>query len=434
MWEPVALPEVPGQIVAVSEPVGERLLVWTSAGLFKLKLGWKLGQRVKLEERLPPQHGPKYFDPAISCFCWRGLRYPMHGACGPGGGVVGAPLPTTQYLRQTVEHDGDCLLLRDITGTVRQVIDQCPQAAAWLVAGFCGWQGQYLLVAHPGSVRLFRFAGSPDGSGALWQRSGDPRQQQVLLRGILDNPDEDSPRLVYADWLEAHGDPDRAAFIRVQCRLAVREQFADVPYGDPDWNQNYELWKANGERWAAELPALPGVGYGFNHAFRGFPLVQCRNPDDVVRHGERIGAATPIEAVLFWRLPPRPLARLLRTPLPERVCWLMIHNLPEGMESGLADWLLSPRAARLRRLEIIDYCADWAAVLRAVVASRHLGRLEKVKMLYSSQSPPEEELMLTLARSPHLPRLRFVTWALWDRYTEVTRAELRQRFPAMVRK
>lgn len=33
-------------------------------------------------------------------------------------------------------------------------------------------------------------------------------------------PEDDAPRLVLADWLEDHGDADRAAFIRIQCRLA----------------------------------------------------------------------------------------------------------------------------------------------------------------------------------------------------------------------
>jgi uncharacterized protein (TIGR02996 family) len=41
-----------------------------------------------------------------------------------------------------------------------------------------------------------------------------------FLRAVLAAPDDDSPRLAYADWLDEHCEPDRAAFIRVQCRLA----------------------------------------------------------------------------------------------------------------------------------------------------------------------------------------------------------------------
>ncbi|HYT91149.1 MAG TPA: TIGR02996 domain-containing protein [Gemmataceae bacterium] len=45
-------------------------------------------------------------------------------------------------------------------------------------------------------------------------------QDQALLRAVIDNPDDDGPRLVYADWLEEHGDAERAEFIRIQIAVA----------------------------------------------------------------------------------------------------------------------------------------------------------------------------------------------------------------------
>jgi uncharacterized protein (TIGR02996 family) len=41
-----------------------------------------------------------------------------------------------------------------------------------------------------------------------------------FLSGIRAEPDDDAPRLVFADWLEDQGDAERAEFIRVQCELA----------------------------------------------------------------------------------------------------------------------------------------------------------------------------------------------------------------------
>src|SRR5262249_21906050 len=38
---------------------------------------------------------------------------------------------------------------------------------------------------------------------------------------IIDNPDDETRRLVYADWLEEHGDPRRAELIRLWCRLTA---------------------------------------------------------------------------------------------------------------------------------------------------------------------------------------------------------------------
>src|SRR5882672_259803 len=43
--------------------------------------------------------------------------------------------------------------------------------------------------------------------------------RDAFLRTIRERPDDDGPRLVYADWLEEQGDP-RGAFIRIQCELA----------------------------------------------------------------------------------------------------------------------------------------------------------------------------------------------------------------------
>ena len=47
-----------------------------------------------------------------------------------------------------------------------------------------------------------------------------------LLKDICANPDDDTPRLVYADWLDDHGDAEGAEFIRLQIRLSK------MPAGD----------------------------------------------------------------------------------------------------------------------------------------------------------------------------------------------------------
>ena len=45
-------------------------------------------------------------------------------------------------------------------------------------------------------------------------------QERALLRAVAAEPDEDLPRLVYADWLDDHGRAEWAEFIRAQVRLA----------------------------------------------------------------------------------------------------------------------------------------------------------------------------------------------------------------------
>src|SRR5260370_26451208 len=47
-------------------------------------------------------------------------------------------------------------------------------------------------------------------------------QDEAFLQDIIAHPDDDAPRLIYADWLADHGQPERAEFIRVECRSAAR--------------------------------------------------------------------------------------------------------------------------------------------------------------------------------------------------------------------
>ena len=47
----------------------------------------------------------------------------------------------------------------------------------------------------------------------------------ALRQAVLANPDDDLPRLVFADCLDEHGDPDRAAFIRAQVELARTPEY-----------------------------------------------------------------------------------------------------------------------------------------------------------------------------------------------------------------
>ena len=42
----------------------------------------------------------------------------------------------------------------------------------------------------------------------------------AFMADIIENPDADGPRLIYADWLDDHGHAERAEFIRVQLELA----------------------------------------------------------------------------------------------------------------------------------------------------------------------------------------------------------------------
>jgi uncharacterized protein (TIGR02996 family) len=51
--------------------------------------------------------------------------------------------------------------------------------------------------------------------------------RRALIEAIRRHPDEDTPRLVLADWYEENGDAARGEFIRVQCELARLDPISD---------------------------------------------------------------------------------------------------------------------------------------------------------------------------------------------------------------
>src|SRR5262245_28921066 len=44
--------------------------------------------------------------------------------------------------------------------------------------------------------------------------------ENAFIADIAATPDDDTPRRIYADWLEENGQPQRAEFIRVEVEMA----------------------------------------------------------------------------------------------------------------------------------------------------------------------------------------------------------------------
>ncbi|MES2342320.1 MAG: TIGR02996 domain-containing protein [Pseudomonadota bacterium] len=143
-----------------------------------------------------------------------------------------------------------------------------------------------------------------------------------FLPAILADPDDDTPRLVLADWLEESGtDPLRAEFIRVQVKLATvearlgtaDEMFRDKGDRDAFRHREWELlWATShlrhplcGERpnlffWSGPaLELIPnGAKYTDHLTFRrGFVERVTCTADDWEEHGDTIARAQPVREV-----------------------------------------------------------------------------------------------------------------------------------------
>jgi uncharacterized protein (TIGR02996 family) len=229
--------------------------------------------------------------------------------------------------------------------------------------------------------------------------------EDALLAAIRAAPDEDTPRLAYADWLDenrpdpapspAAGPSARAEFVRVQCRLAAAG--AD----DPDYPDLLER-AADLADWLnthqpAPDPGLPDLYYqtAYDTAEWGdyrrgfFELVSF---DDYVSEPETtVGTMAGALAAAFARSAARTLhledatadevTRLARHPVFAGVRGLYLDYLSDGDEDeAVAALAASPHAAGLRRL-LLDVPVGRAGC-RALARSRHLGGLESLAIDY----------------------------------------------------
>lgn len=143
-------------------------------------------------------------------------------------------------------------------------------------------------------------------------------RREQFLSLILADPAANGPRLVYADWLEEHGEPERAEFIRVQCELAkvpatvFGPRWRDLRYcfGEP-WDslrrRERELLNGRGWGWAGKaIRNASGLGIDFHDVLtfsRGFVSSITCTWTEWSRHADAIRAATPLERVRLTTWP-----------------------------------------------------------------------------------------------------------------------------------
>src|SRR5438552_3752265 len=119
---------------------------------------------------------------------------------------------------------------------------------------------------------------------------------QAFLQAILETPDDDAPRLVYADWLDDEGDAERAEFIRLGCRLAR----LDEP--DPEREDLRRRWDLlehdHRHTWQPEVPLASRAFASIPPASpfrRGFVSLVSQNLDVFLESPERFDHLTPVE-------------------------------------------------------------------------------------------------------------------------------------------
>jgi uncharacterized protein (TIGR02996 family) len=274
--------------------------------------------------------------------------------------------------------------------------------------------------------------------------------EQSFVEDIVARPDDDAPRLIFADWLEDHGDPQRAEFIRRQCERAAKlgdagelQSWLDcrptVSYGsrrehpfahsilgalDVDesaWSDTEgrsleaHLEETGRERWLRGL-SLP-------IAFRrGFPERIETGAYEYLQHADILERIAPVQAIRLVDFSPPPQE--------EDIDWDQADADRLEWTSRLAE---CPQLKRWRELEFLA-CPGWD-LFDALLSSPHLRNLRRLVAtsnevgggveivadkrfkhlrwldLHDSDSAggrPGDTVFIHLVTSPHLARLEYL--------------------------
>lgn len=239
-----------------------------------------------------------------------------------------------------------------------------------------------------------------------------PTVLQRLLADVLQNPDHDDPRLVYADKLSEAGDP-RGEFIVVQCRLAsgnlaIAERAALEA-------RERDLLDRGRERWLRPFGGVSGIRFvrGFLHTVRISEI-------DFAKYGAALLAAEPIECLEMhfrdgFKVPrfakTAGLARLRELRL---IGGLPYGNLSSNVFAGIAG---SPHLVGLSTLVIgCSYSARWSTTVIDLDGARALAEWRHEHLLHLALEHCKLDVACAtiLGASPYLARLELVAVNTFD--------------------
>jgi uncharacterized protein (TIGR02996 family) len=207
-----------------------------------------------------------------------------------------------------------------------------------------------------------------------------------FLDDILAHPDDDAPRLIYADWLHDHGQQARAEFIRVQIERARLDE--DDPTQDELERREHRLRREHPE-WLTGLPRWVQTSATFR---RGFVETVFGAAGQVSRELRKVARLAPVRDVTIEFFISRPLQVLAAPAAGVRRLCLIIGRRGQNDVIPAGFWDAFPDLVDLE-LRIGGLSGD---DIDGLLASSLPGRLRRLRLVASLGSA--EACRLVLAR------------------------------------
>jgi uncharacterized protein (TIGR02996 family) len=226
-----------------------------------------------------------------------------------------------------------------------------------------------------------------------------PTELLALLRACKEEPDDDGPRLVLADWLEDHGQTERAEFVRVQVELRRLEP--SDPRLAPLTRLQDELLQRHRKEWSIPF-GRKGVAF-----HRG--LLCCfgqagRLLNPKLARPSTAAAWAWVEILHLHGVSEKDAGAVASCPLLDSVGFLAVSVVEFAPESAarLAGTLThSPHLSGLRHLSL-GQCRLGGEGLRLLTTSPYLGNLTTLGLGCNGI----DDHVAILARWDHPPPLR----------------------------
>jgi uncharacterized protein (TIGR02996 family) len=263
-------------------------------------------------------------------------------------------------------------------------------------------------------------------------------EREGLLDAIRSAPDDDTPRLVYTDWLDEHGEPERAAFIRAQVAEARAErELEELGVLQPRLllpspRQSERLFKAHRAKIQGGLPTGQPCPIEFR---RGFPEIAFpRTAQAFLKWADAL-CAGPLRRLNLVNVSPRELATIVRRGYLRRVEELLFaahpRTSPDETLQMLAALTWAPDVASLRHLILMFPTGapiDTRQAIEAITRAPQSSRLAELSFWVDSGFDASA-LELLAGRLPQLQGLQFTTPGLSATVASV----LGNRFPNLTK-
>jgi uncharacterized protein (TIGR02996 family) len=224
---------------------------------------------------------------------------------------------------------------------------------------------------------------------------------KAFLQAILENPDDDSPRLIFADWLEERGDKERAEFIRVGCAKA------QLAHDDPQrlmlHRREHELESQHRADW---LRGLSKAAISCRPLFRrGFPESVFCTVREFLAGAPSLFATSPIDTANLRQFGSRVVwDKLARSSYLSHLRELDL-SFSAIDEPSFISLIRSPHLTAVIRLKVSSaHLGDGAA--RALAGAGHLKRLVAVNFVGNVSDAGRQALLARFGDRVQLPPVR----------------------------